>query len=118
MSCLLCKSGKQAEFHTEMLMHFAGRKNLDKTWSLGVAKSVGLLGLRLFALNSPCFRIGVTCRRYPRKLNKSRGCVDWTIVHSLASCMRGEVVQGWSSISNTSRNRSTMGATPIWSYSP
>jgi hypothetical protein len=27
---LLCRSSNQAEFPTEMLMHFAGRKNLDK----------------------------------------------------------------------------------------
>jgi hypothetical protein len=30
MSCLLCASGKQAEFGSEILIHFRGLKNLDK----------------------------------------------------------------------------------------
>lgn len=31
MSCLLCASGNQAEFGGEILIHFRGLKNLDKT---------------------------------------------------------------------------------------
>jgi len=30
MSCLSCRSSNQAEFPTEMLIHFGGLKNLDK----------------------------------------------------------------------------------------
>jgi len=30
MSCLSCGSSNQAEFPTEMLIHFGGLKNLDK----------------------------------------------------------------------------------------
>lgn len=30
MSCLLCASDNQAEFGTEILVHFPGLKNLDK----------------------------------------------------------------------------------------
>jgi hypothetical protein len=30
MKCLLCGSSNQAEFSTEMAIHFAGLKNLDK----------------------------------------------------------------------------------------
>lgn len=30
MSCLICASGNEAEFGTEMLIHFRGLKNLDK----------------------------------------------------------------------------------------
>jgi hypothetical protein len=29
MSCPSCSSGNQAEFPSEMIIHFAGRKNLD-----------------------------------------------------------------------------------------
>jgi hypothetical protein len=31
MSCLSCTSGNQAEFGGEILFHFSGLKNLDKT---------------------------------------------------------------------------------------
>ena len=31
MSCLLCGSGNQAELTAEMLIHFSGLKNLDKS---------------------------------------------------------------------------------------
>jgi len=30
MSCTVCASANQAEFPTEMAIHFSGRKNLDK----------------------------------------------------------------------------------------
>ena len=30
MSCLLCRSSNQAEFPTEMVIHFGGLKNLNK----------------------------------------------------------------------------------------
>jgi hypothetical protein len=30
MPCFLCKSGNQAEFPTEMILHFQGRMNLNK----------------------------------------------------------------------------------------
>ena len=30
MSCLSCRSSKQAEFPAELLVHFEGRENLDK----------------------------------------------------------------------------------------
>jgi len=30
MSCLLCRSGNQADLTAEMVIHFSGHKNLDK----------------------------------------------------------------------------------------
>jgi hypothetical protein len=38
MHCVLCESGNQAEFNTEMIIHFSGLRNIDKPGVLVVQK--------------------------------------------------------------------------------
>jgi hypothetical protein len=48
MACRSCGSEKQTEFGAEMLIHFPGRKGLDKPCCLGIPEACGLLRLRSY----------------------------------------------------------------------
>jgi len=48
MSCRSCASGNQAEFSTEMMLHFSGVKNLDRA------------GVMIFPTLLVCMKCGAT----------------------------------------------------------
>ena len=67
MSCLLCASRNQAEFGTEILIHFSGIANLDKPPVWVFPKLLVCFGLWLLAVHHSGKRISSTCKRYGGK---------------------------------------------------
>ena len=45
--CSLCSSWNEVEFRSEIMVHFIGRKHLNKPGVLDISKHAGLFRLRL-----------------------------------------------------------------------
>jgi len=81
MHCALCESGNQAEFPTEMNIHFRGLRNIDKPGVLVFPKVLICLDCGSSTFTTPKSDLALLARAIPTsKASTRQESVDQTVL--------------------------------------